>query len=126
MGVEDHGEYRINLRSSNYDRISIDINNIINILKESIKELDAEGTFTIIEHCTNAMKQMQNDDKTLLEDVENNEKFIEELQKKCEEERLYNLKTIEETHTKIQKLRFNVEEEECECMFSLFHDLLIY
>lgn len=121
MGVEDHGQYRINLQSSNFDKIAIDINNIINVLKGSLQELDVHGTFRMIEKCTSGMQQMQKDDIILMEDVKKNEKYIEELHKQCEEERQQNIKTIEATHNEIQKLRFDVEETECERIVHFYY-----
>lgn len=110
MGVEDHGEFRINLESSNYDKIAMDINMIINISKATLEELNTHGTFKLMDKCTLSLKQMQSDDRELLQNVEKNEVLIEELRNQCEEERLINIKTIEETNTKIQKLRFDVED----------------
>lgn len=118
MGVEDHGEYRINLKSSNYDKVAVDINMIVNVLNATAKEIDIDGTFKEIDKLTTALMQMQQDDSQLLEDMATNEETIRKLHVQCEQERLESIKTIEETNQKIQKLRFDVEDVDSECSFS--------
>lgn len=117
MGVENHAAYRINLKSSNYDKIAIDVNSIINVLNATSNELLTNNSFKIMKTCTSAIKKMQRDDHKLLENVSKNEQYLEDLRNRCEEERLYNINTIEETNNKIQKLKFDVEEVQRELTF---------
>lgn len=110
FGVEDHGQCRINQTSSNYDKLSKDINTIINILQESVNEVRAKGSMHVIEKCTVAIKNMSEDDVQLIVDMEKNEQRCKELKKIYEQERVDNINTIEETDAKIQTLKFCVED----------------
>lgn len=110
MGTEDHAEFRINSVTSNYDKLARDINMIINVVKDAYDEIIDSGTCESIERCSNFLKKMNQDELDLLHSKEKSEKAIEDLKNKYEEERLYNISTIEETNAKIQKLRFEVED----------------
>ncbi|XP_057661999.1 uncharacterized protein LOC130897257 [Diorhabda carinulata] len=108
-GVENHEDTRIPCVNANYDKITVDINNLINIIKETFRELDLIGTFTVLEKRTDAIKRMCQDERALIKQKQYNEKKILVLQHKLEEERINNIRTIEETDQKIEKLRLEVE-----------------
>ncbi|KAG5898341.1 hypothetical protein JTB14_034324 [Gonioctena quinquepunctata] len=110
MGVENHGDNRLGTCSSNYEKLANDINTIMKMVKNCCEELIFRGTFDSLNWCIDAIKRMEKDDEQLLQDKKENEKKIELLRNQCEEERLNNIRTIEETNAKIQKLRFEVED----------------
>ncbi|CAH1980840.1 unnamed protein product [Acanthoscelides obtectus] len=109
-GTEDHAQTRISSVTSNYDKLAKDINLIIVVLSDARSEINMEDTFKILKDSCVALRRMQEDEVQLMIDAESNEKAVVELTNLLEEERLANIRTIEETQAKIQKLRFEVED----------------
>ncbi|CAG9824360.1 unnamed protein product [Phaedon cochleariae] len=108
--TEMHADYRINLKSSNYNKLATDINRLINIIREGNEEINFGGTCSGMVGSIAAINQMREDDMQLLRQKVEYEEEIEMLRCQCEEERLNNIQTIDDTNTKIQKLKFEVED----------------
>ncbi|XP_050304922.1 dynein regulatory complex protein 9-like [Anthonomus grandis grandis] len=110
MGQENHAEYRINSQNSSFDKLAKDINMLFVVLKETSLEIKKYGTFNVLKDTIKLINQMQEEEEQLLADEASQERVIEDLKSQLEEERLDNIRTIEETDAKIQKLRFQVED----------------
>ncbi|KAJ8922106.1 hypothetical protein NQ315_004038 [Exocentrus adspersus] len=110
MGTERHSEFRINWTINNYEKLARDIHAIIHVITECRDEIGTEGRFKDLTWASKVMKKMLEDEKQLIEKKDRNDKYIVELRKKCEEERLKNIRTIEATNADIQRLRFEVED----------------
>ncbi|KAJ8948359.1 hypothetical protein NQ318_019344 [Aromia moschata] len=110
MGSEDHAEYRINSVVSSYAKLAKDINTLVCILRETSDEIFAKGTFTMLKNSSHAILRMYEDEKQLMETFKNNARALKQLRRLREEERLANIRTMEETNGNIQKLRFEVED----------------
>ncbi|VEN47912.1 unnamed protein product [Callosobruchus maculatus] len=109
-GTEDHAETRISSVTSNYDKLAKDIHLIIVVLSDTKSEINMVDTFKVLQESCVALARMQEDEVQLMLDASANEKAVVELTNLLEEERLANIRTIEETQAKIQKLRFEVED----------------
>ncbi|CAG9771085.1 unnamed protein product [Ceutorhynchus assimilis] len=110
MGQENHAEYRINSTNSNFDKLAKDINMFYVLFKEVCQEIRAYGTYNVMQDTFEIIKRMQKEEEDLLEDEANQEKVIKDLVNCREQERIENIHTIEETNSKIQKLKFLVED----------------
>nr|CAI5826505.1 unnamed protein product [Callosobruchus analis] len=109
-GTEDHAETRISSVTSNYDKLAKDIHLIIVVLSDTKSEINMDDTFKVLKESCVALASMQEDEVQLMLDASANEKAVVELTNLLEVERLANIRTIEETEAKIQKLRFEVED----------------
>lgn len=87
-----------------------DINLIIQIIKECQDDIHVSGKFDSLTCAAEVLRQMREDERKLIEEKESNDRYIVELRKRCEEELLKNIRIIEETNARIQKLRFEVED----------------
>ncbi|KAJ8981519.1 hypothetical protein NQ317_011755 [Molorchus minor] len=110
MGSEDHAEYRINSVISSYAKLAKDINTVIYILSETTDEVIDKGTMTLLENASAAFKWMYDEEKQLLDNFKFNKKYLKQLRRLKEDERLENIRTLEATNANIQKLRFEVED----------------
>ncbi|XP_030761708.1 dynein regulatory complex protein 9-like [Sitophilus oryzae] len=110
MGQEDHAQIRIGCANSNFDKLAKDIALFYGIIRDACKEFNKFGTLDKISTCVHILKRMKQEEDQLLQDEENQEKIIDDIKTHCEEERLNNTKTIEDTNSNIQKLRFESED----------------
>lgn len=110
MGQENHAEFRINSTNSNFDKLAKDINTVFVVLDETCKEIKKFGQYRCMENTVQVVNQMHQEEERLLQDEFNQERIIADIKYTCEAERLDNIRTIEETDSKIQELRYKAED----------------
>lgn len=110
MGQENHADFRINSSNNNFDKLARDINMLFLIVKETCHEIRKYGRYRVMDEAIRTIRKMHREEEQLLEEEAKQEMIIEDLKSQCEEERLENIRTIEETDSKIHQLRFQVED----------------
>lgn len=110
MGQENHADFRINSANNNFDKLARDINMLFLVIKQTCREIRKFGRYKVMEQTIRTIKKMHREEEQLLEEEAKQEKIIEDLKNQYEEERLRNIRTIEETDSKIHQLRFQVED----------------
>ncbi|KAF7279168.1 hypothetical protein GWI33_007579 [Rhynchophorus ferrugineus] len=110
MGHENHAETRIGSEIDDFDKLSNDIGTIYVLIDDLQKEICQTGTYGRLKTFIDAMRRMRQEEDQLLQDEVNQTKIIDDIKTTYEKERLENIRTIEETNSNIQKLRFESED----------------